>query len=400
MRSISLHSRRKLQPGDARHFVGLEPRLFAELATVTCSTGVLPQKELHECWQMAEQVHREFPNIMRIADIAAGHGLLAWILVLLARTSEPPVPRTAVAIDIKKPKSADILSAAITARWPDLINAVHYVESSVEAVTADERDDKTLFVATHACGNLSDLALLTAIASNNPVAIMPCCHSLRKQADTLASLATAAGLDTATISLQESPASIDHFRISALSALGYTVREGAIDVRISARNRIIMSHPPLASKRRTASIANHNAEAESEASKRGRGIRAFETVHSLNVNDIESVKHLSMRPSREWARSFDLSFWVDTDEVGEHFAVALKSLSDRMLPNDDPTVAVVIRDRYTEPNTLRRAFTFRIELSSTMSDINKDTVSALRKKICRSIKLLSVIWNIKTELRS
>src|SRR6478609_2159592 len=106
----NLNSRRKLKPNDAGRFANSEPALFGELAKVVCETGMLPQKELHECWQMANAVHRTFPESLRVADIAAGHGLLAWILVLLARSSENPVLRTAVAVDINRPKSADALA--------------------------------------------------------------------------------------------------------------------------------------------------------------------------------------------------------------------------------------------------------------------------------------------------
>lgn len=401
MRKISLNSRRKLQPTDARHFTNLGPKLFVDLAMVVCSSGVLPQKELHECWQMADRVHTEFPDVSRVVDIAAGHGLLAWILVLLARQSEAPILRTAVALDVSRPKSANVLALAITSRWPDLVDSVHYVECGADVVTADEGDDETLFVAAHACGSLSDQVLLAAIASNNPVAIMPCCHSLRNQAETLSALGSVSGMGPgSTANVDKHPSAIDQFRIDALLALGYDVRQSSIEAEISACNQIIMGSPPRASRRFADLPVRQDSSTESIKSQRGRGMRAYESVRSLNVNDHGVVKNLSLRPSREWWRSFDLSFWVHDDFVGHRNVELLSALVDRLLVRNDLTKIVSIRDRYTEPSTQRRSFTYQIKLESTSAEISKKIVADLRVKLCRGMRLLSYFSKNDTELRS
>ncbi|RYZ59541.1 MAG: methyltransferase [Proteobacteria bacterium] len=208
---MSLSSKRKLKAKDAQRFVNAEPSLFRELAIVICESGVLPEKELHECWQMASAVHQAFPKALHFADLAAGHGLLSWILVLLARTGEESLPRTAVAVDITRPKSAEILAKSLKARWPELEESVHYVEGSIDAVFA-KNGPETVFVAIHACGSLTDRVLMAAIASQSPLVVMPCCHSLSGQMPTLSMLGQASGLDPSMIDGQAT--AIDQFRIS------------------------------------------------------------------------------------------------------------------------------------------------------------------------------------------
>lgn len=399
MHEISLHSRRKLKPADAKHFEDFGSRLFSDLATAVCSTGMLPQKELHECWQMANNVHREFPAILRVADIAAGHGLLAWILVLLARSGERATPRTAVAVDMKKPKSAEILTAAMIKRWPGLAGAVNYVEGSVDAVFSGDGPD-TLFVAAHACGGLTDRVLLSAVASGSPVAIMPCCHSLRKQAGSLSSLAVAAGLpgnavDGIATSAGEigQPKAIDQFRIDALTALGYEIRESAIQPEITAFFRVIMGKPPSRTEDRPALVRPTSPY----SGKRLGAIRAFEKVSSLNVSDSCHMQLLSRRPSCEWLRSFDLSYWVDSEAAGQNLVSYFESLVGRFAPSNARNVS--IRDRYVDLQTGRRAFTYRIEIASAKAEISKNDATALRKKVCRAAKCLAHLRGAKIELR-
>lgn len=423
MRAMNLSSRRKLKPGDAGRFAQAEPALFAELAKVVCEAGMLPQKELHECWQMANAVHKTFPDCLHVADLAAGHGLLAWILVLLARSDENPIARTAVAVDINRPKSADALAAAITNFWPNLLDSVHYVEGSIDAVIADD-GPSTLLVAAHACGSLSDRVLLAAISSGNPVAIMPCCHSLRKQAQTLSSLALASALPPHAMDLISSSAavigqaaSIDQFRIEALKALNYQIIEDSIQAEITGYHRIIMGKPSLPRAQRT-KLCHPIPVAEGLVKRLGE-IRAFEKLSSLNVANIQEAEALSKRPSREWIRSFDLSYWVDDDETGQSLAIALGFLTQHFqsLPpeaqdeiqtaagaaleylsskaaefpksfDDFPDSSITIHDRYIHPTTQRLAFTYRIELRSTTVAISKSDATLLRKNLCCALENL------------
>jgi hypothetical protein len=419
----SLNSRRKLKPRDAYRFAHVKPELFAELAMVICATGMLPQKELHECWQMANVVHKAFPENPRIADLAAGHGLLAWILVLLARSMEKPVLRTAVALDIKRPKSAAVLATAMTQRWPQLAGAVHFVEGSIDAVRTDNGPD-TLFVAVHACGSLSDRVLMAAMRSLSPVAIMPCCHSLRKQIQSLSSLALASGLPELTAADMLAAAGkagpvevIDQFRREALSALGYQCHEESIQAEITSFHRIIIGKPTRVSVASSTKV--RDKAMDPQKTRRIGEIAAFEGVQSLDLANIEEAQALSMRPSREWIRSFDLSFWVKDESMGNRMVVLLEFLMQRLsftqdhaqedacvsnadllkilaLGNVTPassvrapmTTSVALRDRYTDAKG-RCAFTYRIEIRSSTIIISKKEANLRRRQLCLILSRLA-----------
>lgn len=395
-----LNSRRKLKPTDVKRFSCLEPGLFVDIATVVCSVGVLPRKELYECWQMALSVHKEFPDFLRVADLAAGHGLLAWILVLLARSSEYRILRTAVAIDIKRPKSAALLAAAIRKRWPDLEDAVHYVEGSIDAVHSQD-GEATLFVATHACGSLSDRVLLAALNSRSAVAIMPCCHSLRKQAGSLSMLAFATDLPSkklenlvASASEAGQPAVIDQFRIDALTAVGYEIFDATISQEITAFNRIIMGKPSWAPHQRPQKTRVPLPDCWSR--RRGE-VHAHEIMTSINVASLTDTRGLSKRPSCEWHRSFDLSFWVNNEEAELQLRTVLGGLAVRFLmpragiflSETGLVPSIFVIDQYVDPAARRLACTYRIEIKSSATKITRDHAVMLRKRLCRALSLLA-----------
>jgi len=370
-----LNSKRKLKPKDAERFAKAEPAFFSELAAVVCRTGILPEKELHECWQMAQIVHRLFPKILHVADIAAGHGLLGWILVLLARLDVNPIPRTAVAVDIIRPKSADVLAKAFKQNWPDFAEAVHYVEGSIDAVRAGD-GPRTLLVAVHACGSLSDRVLIAAIASGSPVAIMPCCHSLRNQVQTLSVLETLSGRSVE--SGAGHPESIDQFRKDVLSSLGYAVSEESIQPEITAFHRIIIGSTPAGFMSR---VTAHNLTFLGTVKRRGE-IRAFERIQLLNVADMNQVRALSQRPSREWVRAFDLSFWIDDVGSEEQLSALLLSL----LNERSFATSVRVLDRYEDSKTMKMSVTFHVEMKSSTHPITKDDALGLRNDLCLAMQ--------------
>lgn len=74
-------ARKKLKPIHASLFD--TSSMFDRFAKVVASTGVMPKKELFETWAAALYIDDHFVTHRRIADVAAGHGLLAWSLLLL-----------------------------------------------------------------------------------------------------------------------------------------------------------------------------------------------------------------------------------------------------------------------------------------------------------------------------
>ncbi len=370
-----MNSKHKLKAKDFVRFADAESRLFRDLAFVVCSTGVLPEKELYECWQMAEVVHREFPDARRIADMAAGHGLLGWMLVLLSHYESGRVSRTAVTIDIKKSNAALILSDAFKKRWPELTDSVHFVECRIDSVTSTE-GSSTLFVATHACGALSDQVILSAVASGSSVALMPCCHSLRNQSHTLANLSEISNVSCEEI--EPNPSSIDQFRVQALNALGYSVSVDSISPEISPYHSIILAKTlpqrilPLI--KQTESIPQ-KLKAEGE-------IQAFERIQSFDVSNLEDARCLSVRPSSEWVRSFDLCFWIENEADGQ----SLRSVIIETAKSSEFEVEVKVKDRYLRPADNKLSMTFQVTMKSALRSISKVDSQNLHSALCRTLK--------------
>ncbi|VEU45210.1 unnamed protein product [Pseudo-nitzschia multistriata] len=204
------------------------PLLFETLAVICCETGVVPRKEFFETYAAARYIHESFPRgVHRIADLAAGHGLLSWMLLAMdhfhectdsengslvlkrrsgTNTSAPL--RTAICVDRRMPPSAIAIAKAMrnhlfpidatTQKAGDnhekngTENGTHgdsflydptwtYVECDLKNVVAS--DSSTLLVSVHACGTLTDYLIQTGIASQQaPMAVVPCCHtySIRK----------------------------------------------------------------------------------------------------------------------------------------------------------------------------------------------------------------------------
>ncbi len=62
-----------------------------------------------------------------MVDLAAGHGLLAWILILLDDTTP-----YAICVDKRRPLSAQRLERILVDRWPRLEGRVRYVEARLQ----------------------------------------------------------------------------------------------------------------------------------------------------------------------------------------------------------------------------------------------------------------------------
>ena len=81
-------SRTKLTRRDTPRFDG--PTLFHKLGRVICEAECLPRRELFEAWEVARRTRRRFRG-GRVVDLACGHGLVAWVMLLLDDTSKGAV---------------------------------------------------------------------------------------------------------------------------------------------------------------------------------------------------------------------------------------------------------------------------------------------------------------------
>jgi hypothetical protein len=213
-------SRSLLSPRDLERFSG--PSLFDAIAREVCAAHCLPRKELYESWEVARRVRRHFRGGC-VVDLACGHGLTAWILMILDGSS----PR-AVAVDRRLPPSATRLHAGLAARFPQVAARITRMEAEISDAPLHARD---VVVAIHACGALTDLVLARASAARARVAVLPCCHDLRTS-----DLAGLTGWLEPTLA-------VDVARASRLTAAGYRVRTQTIPSAITARNRLLLGEP-------------------------------------------------------------------------------------------------------------------------------------------------------------
>ena len=210
----------RLKPHLAVHFNG--DTLFDRVARVVCAADCLPRKELYESWEVARRTRRRFRG-GRVVDLAAGHGLVAHLLLLLDETSTE-----AIAVDRRVPVSAGRLTEALAEAWPRLRGAVTYHEGAVEDVELREGD---LVVSAHACGLLTDLVLARAAAARARVVVLPCCHDIGR-------------CDTGALTGWMDPAlAIDAVRAQTLARQGYTVHTQTIPARITPKNRLLFGTP-------------------------------------------------------------------------------------------------------------------------------------------------------------
>lgn len=222
MAASSPISRARLNRRSLPHFSS--ESLFDRLARVVCEAECLPRKELFEAWEVARRVRRHLRG-GRVVDLAAGHGLLAYALLLLDDTSPG-----AVCADPKKPASAALLAEAIEARWPRLAGRVEYRAAPLEAVDVAADD---LVVSAHACGALTDRILDRAISARARVAVLPCCHHLgvgERARDPLEGWL-------------DSELALDVARAHRLQAAGYHVRALTIPAEVTPKNRLLVGEP-------------------------------------------------------------------------------------------------------------------------------------------------------------
>lgn len=199
--------------------------LFDRLGRAICDASCLPRKELFEAWEFARRVRRRFRG-GRILDIAAGHGLAAYVMLLLDDSSPE-----AICIDRKPPPSAAKLADVLVERWPRLAGRVTYQQTKAKRVSAT---NESLVISVHGCGKLTDRALDMAIAARARVAVLPCCHNI-KHSDT--------GSLTGWV---DGPLAVDVTRAHRLRAANYRIYTSVIPDTITPKNRLLMGAPIVA----------------------------------------------------------------------------------------------------------------------------------------------------------
>lgn len=217
---FSVSSKERLTPHDLGRFAG--DSLFDRLARSLCQAGCLPRKELYEAWEMARRVRRRMRG-GRIVDLAAGHGLLAHVLLILDDTSPQ-----ALLVDTTPPPSAARLHDVLVETWPRLSGRIVFERRPLGEVALSAGD---LVVSSHACGALADFVLDGAAAAGARVAVLPCCQNFAVND----AGALAGWVDRAL--------GVDVMRAVRLEQRGYRVWTQTIPSEITPKNRLLMGVP-------------------------------------------------------------------------------------------------------------------------------------------------------------
>jgi hypothetical protein len=218
--TFSISSKGRLSDRDLERFPG--DSLFDRLARAVCHAGCLPRKELYEAWEMARRVRRRFRG-GRIVDLAAGHGLLAHVLLILDDSSPE-----ALLVDTTPPPSAARLGAVLVDAWPRLAGRLVSERRPLSTVELFPPD---LVVSSHACGALADVVLERAAAARARVAVLPCCHDLSVN-------------DAGALSgWVNPPLAVDVLRAVRLEQRGYRVWTQTIPADITPKNRLLLGEP-------------------------------------------------------------------------------------------------------------------------------------------------------------
>jgi Methyltransferase domain len=193
--------------------------LLDRVGRAVCHAGCLPRKELFEAWEVARRARRRFRG-GRVVDMAAGHGLLAHLMLLLDDSSA-----SALAIDVTLPASSATLHDALVESWPRLAGRITFVSDELDSLPLLSTD---VVVSSHACGALTDFVLARAMDAGARVAVLPCCHDV----ETCDSGGLTGWVDAAL--------AIDVMRAARLTQRGYRVWTQRIPANITPKNRLLL----------------------------------------------------------------------------------------------------------------------------------------------------------------
>jgi Methyltransferase domain len=217
---FSRSSRGRLTDRDLARFPG--ETLLDRLGRAVCHARCLPRKELYEAWETARRVRRLLRG-GRIVDLAAGHGLLAQLMLILDDTSP-----CALAVDAAVPPSAATLHQALVDRWPRLAGRITFVAGQMDVIEILPGD---IVVSVHACGGLTDVVLQLAVRARARVAVLPCCHDV---------VVSDAG---ALSGWMDDALAIDVVRARRLASQGYHIWTQRIPQDITPKNRLLIGAP-------------------------------------------------------------------------------------------------------------------------------------------------------------
>jgi hypothetical protein len=356
-------------------------RLFNQLGRVCCRSGVVSRKEFFETYAAAVAIHHaEFaiaspPSSSmssRIADMAAGHGLLAWFLLALDETGS----RTVICVDRRMPQATERITTVMREAFgTQLTDRWTYVQADISAC---QPHSSCLLVSVHGCGSLTDDLIAMAIDARAPCAVVPCCHSIRPGAyrpHALAGLTIHQIADRVEEGKRKVAAAddghdkhlvvadiVDEVRHQTLQRAGYRVKEVQLPEAFTARNRLLLATPlstscSIAADGSISSVPSRIAsnsmnrpflerQRPTTAKVNGNTMQQHSQLKISLANDPESIAHcrevsgkersmerLMQQIPRHFSVTFALSIWLsdkgDNDGGGDSSSFrALLTLND------------------------------------------------------------------------
>ena len=412
--------------------------LFDEFARAVCHAGVVAKKEVFETWASALYIHSAFlmdgnveshkktkkSCIKRVADIAAGHGLLAWALLILDDERQPRTcparnrtePLTAFCLDVRMPPSAESIRSSMIQRWPHLEHRFDYVEGRLEQIVPHP---SCLLASVHACGTLSDVLVATAAEKSVPLAVVPCCHSRkRKVLEDVASRSFAKNEYDVIIDskgkIPDLADRLDEARMAALENAGLDVEEVFLPKIFTGKNRLILGFPTAAASHGPLLTSDTSPESTQQKSTvrkgqmpslslddtvpdmvnpKARFLKGFYVPCEDNEPNRSLVSKLSGRAAANDRKAamhnrnhtdvpqFDLSLWLPPkpptklDEGRDDRVDLTENALVAVVESNHPNVecmAFQLGSVYVDPKTGREAQTFRIQYRKSVRSYDGD----------------------------
>ena len=315
----SSRSRKILQRRHAaQYFAG--DTLFHSFARTVCCANAVPRKELLETWATALHIHDRFSSARRIADVACGHGLLSWALLVMDdhdrdnfqnydggdhQKQEQQQVRTAVCIDKRMPPSAEKIAAVMMDEYPHLESRWDFVEGTLRDITlapsspgpSPSTKGTTLLCGVHACGVLTDQIMALGMAGNAPMALVPCCHSQkslddleRQEYDAMARpTSSSSGGHSNSDSSTTLARFVDTKRIQRLAGkAGFQVERRQIPNEFTPQNTVLLASPSTNNKR----VVADTDQQPSMRSRISSKSRRFPSLFTIPINDNEQSRRV------------------------------------------------------------------------------------------------------------
>jgi len=322
----------------------------------------------------------------RVVDVAGGHGLLSWALLLLddeyqhKQSDDASQELTVFCLDVKMPKSAELISEAMLKQWPHLEDRFDYVEGRLEQLIPH---NSCLLASVHACGILSDILVSTAAKHTIPLAVVPCCHSRKRIVLQHASSYAKDMYDdiiNTNGSIPDLVDRLDEARMVALDKAGLDVKELFLPSLFTGKGRLIMGFPRNES---------HGEQIPNQTLRRKGQMPSLESTYSTSIiskpvfmrgftipckDDIECRRLVSKLAGREAADTrkelmhnrhheksptMDISVWLPADkDVG----LSGDALSAIVESKHSVKCSAQKTDQYVNPAG-RKSVTFRLQYS-------------------------------------